>query len=89
MESCLLAVACIGRHARSRRCIQGSSYNDSNDVLTNNFGWLLYPVYAVLVASSCSWHGERGRNDASWCSAIMVELWPIKKDMGDQDENGV
>ena len=46
-------------------------------------------MYAVLVVNSCSWNGERERNDVSLYSAIMVELWPTKRDMGDEDDNGV
>jgi hypothetical protein len=44
-------------------------------------------VYALLGVNSCSWHGEKERDDLKWCSAMMVELWTRKREMGNEDEN--
>jgi hypothetical protein len=43
-------------------------------------------VYALLSVNSCSWHGEIERDDLTWGSAMMVELWTRKSQMGDEDE---
>ena len=48
---------------------------------------MLYSVYALLGANSRSWHGEIERDDLTLCSAMMVELWTRKREMGDEDEN--
>jgi len=44
-------------------------------------------VYAVLSVNSGSWHGEIERDELTLCSAMMVELWTRKREMGDEDEN--
>jgi len=38
----------VGRYARSRSYIRGSSRNHENEGKTNNLGWMLYSVNAVL-----------------------------------------
>jgi hypothetical protein len=43
----LMAVDCVGRHARSWSYIQVTTCNHQNDGKTNNLGWMLYAVYAV------------------------------------------
>jgi len=48
MESWLMAVDRVGRHAGSWSYIQGSTRNHQNEGKTNNLGWMLYSVYAVL-----------------------------------------
>jgi hypothetical protein len=50
---------------------------------------MLYSMYAVLRVNSCSWHEEIERDDLTLCSAMMVELWMRKREMGDEDENDV
>jgi len=52
-------------------------------------GVLLYSVYTVLGVNSWSWQGEIERDNISLCSAMMVELWTRKREMGDEDENEV
>jgi len=44
----LMAVHCVGRNAGSWSYIQGSTRNHENERKTNNLGWMLYSVYAVL-----------------------------------------
>jgi len=44
MESWLVAVDLVGRHAGSY--IQGSTSNRENDGKTDHLGWMLYSVYA-------------------------------------------
>jgi len=48
---------------------------------------MLYSVYAVLGVNSRSSHVEIERDDWGLCSAIIVELWTRKKQMGNEDEN--
>jgi len=132
-----MAVDHVGRHAGSWRDIQGSTRNYETEVTTNDLGWILYPVYAVLGVcctrcmlisvyavlgvcctrcmlfsvyavlrvcctrcmlylvyavlggNSCSCHGEIERDDLTVCSAMMVEMWMRKSEMGDEDENDV
>jgi len=43
---------------------------------------MLYSVYAGLGVNSWSWHGEIERDDWTLCSAMMVELWTRKREMG-------
>jgi len=50
---------------------------------------MLYSVYRILGANSWSRHGETQRDDLTLCSAIIVELWTRKREMGYQDENDV
>jgi len=82
MESWLMAVDRVGRHASSWSYIQGSTCNHENEGKTNNLGWMLYSVYAVLSVNSWSWHREIERDDLTSCSAIMVELWMTQREMG-------
>jgi len=46
-------------------------------------------VDAVLGFNSWSCHGEIERDDLTLCSAMMVEMWMKKREMGDEDENNV
>jgi len=48
MESWLMAVDCVGRYAGSWSYIPGSTRNHENEGKTNNLGWMLYSVDAVL-----------------------------------------
>jgi len=48
---------------------------------------MLYSVYAVLGVNSRSCHGEIERDDFTLCSAMMVELWTRKREMGEEDES--
>jgi hypothetical protein len=50
---------------------------------------MLYSVYAVLGINSGSWYGEISRDDLTLRSAMMVELWTRKREMGDENENDV
>jgi len=43
-----MAVDRVGRHAGSWHYIQGSTRTCGNEGKTNNPGWMLYSVYAVL-----------------------------------------
>jgi len=89
MESWLKAVERVGRHTGSCSYIQGSTLNHENEGKTKNLGWMLYSVYAVLSVNSWSWHGEIERDDLTLCSAMIVELWTRKREMGDEDEHDV
>jgi hypothetical protein len=48
MESRLMAVDCVGRHAGRWSYIQQSTCNHDNEGKTNNLGWMLYAVDGVL-----------------------------------------
>ena len=48
---------------------------------------MLYSVYVVLGVNSSSWHREIERDDLTLCSAMMIELWTRRREMGDEDEN--
>jgi len=85
MESWLMAVDCIGRHAGSGSYIQGSTCNHKNEGKTNNLGWMLYSVYAVLGVNWWSCDGEIQRDDLTFHSAMMIEMWLRKREMGDED----
>jgi len=50
---------------------------------------MLYSVYAVLGVNSWSCQGEIERDELTLCSAMMVEMWMRKREMGDEDENNV
>jgi len=89
MENWLMAVNLVGRYAGGWSYIQGSTSNHENEGKTNNHGWMLYSVYAVLDVNSWSLHGEIERDDLTLCSAMMVELWTTKRGMRDEDENDV
>ena len=89
MESWLMAVDRAGRQAGSWRYIQGSTRNHENEGKKNNLRWILYSAYAVLGVNSWSWHGEIERDNLTLCSAMMMELWTKKREMGDDDENDV
>jgi len=54
MESWLMAVDHVGRHAGSWSYIQRWTCNDENEGKTHNLWWMLYSVYAVL--SACYTH---------------------------------
>ena len=90
----------VGRHARSWSYIQGSTRDHENDRKTNNFGWMLNSVYAILgvcctrcMLYSVSTHDhnmeEKERDDLTVYSAMIVELWTRKRELGDEDENDV
>jgi len=100
MESWLMAVDHVGRHARSWSYIQGSTCNQENKGKTNYLRWMLYsvytvrciglyPVYAVLGVNSWSWHGEITRYVLTLCSVMTIELWTRKREMGDEHKNVV
>jgi len=90
MQSWLLAVDYVGRHTGSWRYIKGSTRNHENEGKTNKLGWMLY--FGVC-CTRCqlmimTWR-DRERDDLTLCSAMMVELWTRKREMGDEDENDV
>ena len=82
MQCWLMAVDRIGRYTGSWSYIQGSTCNHENEGKTNNLVWMLYSMYAVLGINLWSWHGEIERNDLTFCSVIIVELWTRKREMG-------
>jgi hypothetical protein len=47
-----MAVDRVGRYAISSSYMQGSICNQGNKGKTNNLGWMLYSVYAVLGVNS-------------------------------------
>jgi len=73
MESWLVAVNLVGRHARRWSYIQRSTRNRENEWTTDNPGCMLYSMYAVLSVNSLSRHGEIERDDLTLCSVMMVE----------------
>jgi hypothetical protein len=46
-------------------------------------------MYPILGVNSGSSHGQIGRDDLTLCSAMMVELWTRRREMGDENENDV
>jgi len=48
---------------------------------------MLYSVYAILGANSWSWHGKIESDDLTLCSAMIVELWMRKREMGGENDN--
>jgi len=82
MESWLMAVDRVWRYAGSWSYIQWSTRNHVNEGKTNNLGWMLYLVYAVLGVDSWSCHQEIERDDLTLCSVMMVELWTRKRNGG-------
>jgi len=75
MESWLIAVDHVGRHAGSWRYIQGSTCNHDNVGKTNTLGWMLYSVCAVLSVNSWSWHG---RNSEGWLNFVFCnDAWVV------------
>jgi len=50
---------------------------------------MLYLAYAVLTVNSWSRDRELERDDLTLGSAMMVELWTRKSEMGDDYENDV
>jgi len=82
MESWLMAVDRVGRHAGSWSYIQGSTCNHENEGKTNYLGWMLHSVYAVFCVNSWSWHGEIERDDLTLCSAMIVGLRTRMREMG-------
>ena len=105
MESRLMAVNRVGRHAGSWSFIWRSTCNRENEGKTNYLGWMLYwvyavlsvcctrcmlySVYAVLGVNSWSWHGEIQRDNLTLSLAMMVGLWMRKRAMREQDENNM
>jgi len=73
MESWLVAVNLVGRHAGRWSYIQRSTRNRENERTTDNPGCMLYSMYAVLSVNSLSRHGEIERDDWTLCSVMMVE----------------
>jgi len=89
MESWLVAVDHVEKHAGSWSYIQGSTRNRENEEKMDIFGCMLYlvytvlgvccsrnmlySVYAVLSVNSWLWHGEIGRDDLTLCSVMVVE----------------
>jgi hypothetical protein len=50
-----MAVDRVRRYAGSLSYIQGSTRNHENERKTNNPGWMLYSVYAVLGVCCTGW----------------------------------
>jgi len=93
MESWLIVVDCVGKHARRWSYIRGSTRNHETEGKTNDHGWMrysvyavlsvsLYSVYAVLGVNSSSWHGEIETDELTLCATMMIELWTRKKEIG-------
>ena len=40
---------------------------------------VLYLVYTLIGINSSSWNGEITRDELTWCSEMMVELWMKKR----------
>jgi len=68
------------------RCMLYSVYAVLGECCTQ---WILCSVYALLGVNSWSWHSEIERDDLTFCSSMMVELWTRKRAMGDEDEHDV
>ena len=45
-----------------------------------------HSVYTVVGVNSRSCHGEIQRDDLTLYSAMIIELWTRKREMGDEDE---
>jgi len=85
METWLMAVAHVGRHARSWTYIQGSTCNQQNEGKSNDLRCMLYSVYAVLSVCCtrcmlCSVYAALGvcctRHILYWVYALVgVNLW--------------
>jgi len=62
-----------------------STRNLENEGKTNNLGWMLYSVNAVLSVNSWSWHGQIERDDMTLCSyddgrvVDENETWTMKR----------
>jgi len=74
MESWLGPIDLVGRHTGYWSCIPGSTGHCENEWKTDNLGWMLHSVYAVLGVNWWSWHGEIQRDELNLCFAMMVEL---------------
>jgi len=74
IETWMVAVNCLQRHARTCSNIHGSTCHCENEGKTHHLGLLLYLVYAVLGVNLGSRHGQIERDDLALCSVIMVEL---------------
>jgi hypothetical protein len=48
---------------------------------------MLYSVNAVPGVNSRSWHGEIDRDDLTLSTAMMIELWTGKREIGNDDDN--
>jgi len=90
MESWLIEIDLVGRHAGSYT--EGSTRNHVNDGKTNNLGWMLYPVYAVVsvyaVLSVCctqcklmmmAWRDREGWLNLVFCNDHTV----VDENVGD------
>jgi len=95
-----MAVDHVGSNARRWRFIQGSTHDHWNAVKTNNLRCFLYSVSALLgeCGTQCmlvpgvnSWSLHVGIewDHLTLYSAMMVELWTRKREMGDEDESNV
>ena len=62
IESWLMMVDNVGSNARSWRYIQRSTHNHEKEGKTNNLGWMMYTVCAVLGVFS------------TWCQ-VMIMTW--------------
>jgi len=63
----------------------------TRSMLCSEYGWTgcmlvlgvcLFSVYAVLGVNSWSWHWEIERDDLTLYSAMMIEFWTRKREMG-------
>jgi len=50
---------------------------------------IVYLVYAVLTVNSWSWYIAIEKDDLTSGSAVMVEFWTRKREMGDEYEHDV
>jgi len=98
MESWLVAVNIVGRHAASRCYIQVLTCQHVNEWKTGDHRCMLYSVYAVLggcctwcildsvyvvlSVNSWRWCGELVRGHITLGSAMIREVWMRKKDGG-------
>jgi len=78
-ESWLMVVNRVGRYAGSWSYIQGSTPNHENERKTNNLGWMLNSVYAVLGVCSTrcqlmimAWRDREGWLNFVFCNDAWV-----------------
>jgi len=74
MESWLMAVDCVWRHAGSWSYIHGSTRNHENEGKTNNL-WVLYSVYAVLgvCCTRCQLMIMPWRDGEGWLNFVFCD----------------
>jgi len=82
MESWLMAVDRVGRYAGSWSYIQGSTSNHENEGKTNNRGWMLYSVDAVLgvCCTRCQLMIMSWRDREGWLNFVFCDDgWVVDK----------